>query len=127
MLNIKKLLTKMLNALPRYKRIINAQSFNTTTANVWQYTGKSFTIPTNHVYIARLYTQYANGKPIGLGFHTASSFAGANTAPIYNIENSLGVSGLTTILEPGTYYVWSKRGGTGNNTYTVTAFDCNIS
>lgn len=109
-----------------YITLVNAQSYSTTTANTWQYTGHSFTVPSGHVYVVRLYTQYSAGKPIGLGIHSAASMSGAITAPLYNTENANGVQGYTMLLPAGTYYIWSKRAGTGSNTYTATALDLSI-
>lgn len=112
---------------PKYLSGIVNSTYSTTTANAWSYTGLSFTVPTGHVYVARINTSYTNGKPIGIGVHTSTSLTTAITAPIHNIENSLGIQNVTCLLTASTYYVWSKRAGTGSNTYRVDALDFDIS
>lgn len=112
--------------VPSYLGNIVSDTYTTAAANTWEYTGKSFQVPANHVYLVRITAGWSSGRPTGIGVHTATSL-GSYTAPSYNYESSAIGSNLTMLLGAGTYYVWAKRAGTGSNNYTVTAFDFDIS
>lgn len=95
-------------------------SFKGTAANTWQYNGVSFTIPSGHLYLVRPTLSWSTGKPIGVGFDSASS-VGASGFPAYNFENANGFYVPPVfMLYTGTYYMFEKRASTpttANTTY----------
>ena len=84
-------------------------SFKATAANTWQYTGLSFTIPSGHQYLTRVWEDWNSGKPIGVGFETSTAI-GTKGFPTYNFENANGFYTPPVFLLPaGTFYLFEKR------------------
>lgn len=103
MLNVKKLLTKIMGTF-RYKEISGSPfSYTTGTANTWTKHG-NFTIPKDGLY--RLVAAYNNSAVVGIGF-SATSASSVVAATI--TENTYG-AGVETAwwMKAGTYAFWSK-------------------
>ena len=105
---------------PTFKQYINTTS-KATTANAWEYTGKSITIPSGKRAIVQGYLQWASGKPIGFGLDGSST---AST-PYRCYESGLTVYSCSFILGSGTYYIYEKRSTvpSSNNTLIVEGFE----
>lgn len=98
-------------------------TYKATTANTWEYTGKSFTVPSGHMYLVKLQLGWASGKPIGVGVHTSTNVSGF---PSWHFADSEGVYNAPVfLLYAGTYYLFEKRATVPSltNTYWINAID----
>ena len=109
MLNIKKTLTQLIKHVPTYNSV-TAWNYMATSTN-WEYTGKSFTVPTNHVWLVNVRGAFSSGRPIGMGVHNANTVTASG--PVWCIsspDTSTSVNWTPTfLLQAGTYYVFCKR------------------
>ncbi len=109
-----------------YVTPISGSTYSSTTANAWQVTGLSFTVPEGHVYIVQVTGSYTNGKPYGIGLHSSNSLS--QSAPLMSVEETVAkylIRG-TFIVTAGTWYICTLRAGTGSNTYGVSGLDFTI-
>ena len=74
----------------------------------WSYSGKSFTL--TRTSAIRIYQNYNQTSPNGCMIATSST---TTTNTIYYQTESGAF--LNAICPPGTYYIWLRGGGTGNN------------
>lgn len=115
-------------AFPQY--INQSYTSDKSTANTWTYTGISFTVPTNHLWIVRISESYTWGKPKGIGLHTSSSLSSWATAPYMASYIETGVETLSCVLVPNTYHIYTYRDSTiasGNtNNYSIFGLDFQI-
>lgn len=128
MLDVKKLLTKMLNRMATYKTLFTNHQFKATTTS-WEYIGKTITVPTGHIYLVLLMVGWASGRPIGIGLNAASTIGAPGFPERGYIENTNGVYWSPTFfLTAGTYYVFCKRATvpTANNPHHAYAIDIPI-
>lgn len=112
-------------SLPVWTEWLDEGSYTTTTANAWEYTGFSITIPSGHAAILTANTTYNNGRPYGIGFNTSSTVSSTFGAPAMNIQSpssSQAVVRATFLVQSGTYYLFNKRAATGSNRYTIKGF-----
>lgn len=129
-MSIKALLERVLKRIPRWITLESGTAYATTTANTWEYTGISVTVPTNHVYQLQVQMTYNSSRPIGIGFHGSTSIATAYSAPLYNSHSeSTSIACCMTgfILQAGTWYLFTKTAGTGSNNLYVRGLDIYIS
>ena len=79
----------------------------------WTYSGKSFTL--TKPAIVRVYQNWNQQRPggCGLGFNSTAFSSGSDM--FARAEENL----LTVVCYPGTYYLWFKAGGSGNNNISV--------
>lgn len=114
--------TSDLSALIQSKVFLANYTFKNTTANAWQYTGKSFTIPDGYAAICYVLSNYASGACKGLGLSVASTLPAAGAPELHQDTNSTHLNRTCAFYVPaGTYYVFSKRAAvsSSNNTYNV--------
>ena len=100
-------------------------SFTTTITNAWENTGLTITVPNNHCFIGNLQQGYNAGRPLGIAVHDSSSL-GIAGIPLKSAYDSNGLYSGFFMLTPGTWYVFSKRAGTGTNNYSFRYFDLNL-
>lgn len=128
MLNMKKLLTKILNRFPVYSNLISS-SYKNTTANAWEYTNLKFNVPAGHVYLVRCTQGWSSGRPMGIGLNPSASLTGG--APQYCMIDRSGsaayICNSPTWICPGsaTYYLYTYRDGASStaNAYYVNVID----
>lgn len=104
--------------------VVSLGSYQQSTANAWENTGLTITVPTDHMYIGVLECTWASGRPLGLGVNTSSSLLG--DVPNQAHENGgEGTLAFTVALYPGTWYVFTKRSsvGTSANSYYFRRID----
>ena len=126
MLNIKKLLTKILKRLPTYTIPINGATYTGTTSNAWEYVGKSITVASGHVAIVTCVQNYSSGRPMGIGLGTNAS---ANP-PLYFAQHATeSVYRATFMLTAGTWYLYTKRATVPSaaNSYHIYKLDFDVS
>lgn len=101
-------------------------SYQNTSANAWENTGISITVPQYHKYLVSVDTYWTNGKPIGLGLDSNASLS--SLPPRYCIDRTEAVQSTPTfMLPPGKHYVYSKRStAPAENAYTINAIDLGI-
>ena len=127
-MSIKQLLTQILKRIPQYSNPVSGTAYTTATANAWENTGISVTVPSGHLYLVHVRAVYQNSRPIGIGFHAASTF-GAYNAPQYNVQSPIAnetIEKAGFILTSGTHYLFTKRTETGSNTHYLYILDFNI-
>ena len=109
-----------------YVTPISEATYSNTTSNAWEVTNLSFTVPTGHVYIIQITCTYTNGKPYGIGLHSATSLS--QNAPVMSIEETVGkyITRGTFFVPAGTWYICTLRAGAGSNTYNVYGLDFTI-
>lgn len=105
---------------------ISGATYSSTTANAWEVTNLSFTVPEGHIYIVEVLGSYTNGKPYGIGLHNASTLG--QSAPVTSAEETVAkyVTRGTFFVRSGTWYICTLRAGTGSNTYSVYGLDFTI-
>lgn len=129
MLDIKKLLTKMLTWMSGTKRVTWSTIFENhafkATSTSWQYIGKSFTIPNGEAWLVFMTCGFNSGRPIGGGFNSSTTLQTALGIPDRGyFEDSNGVTRTPMLyLSTGTYYCFCKRASTpaNNNNHSVYA------
>lgn len=89
-------------------------AFKATAANTWQYTGKSFTVPSGYLYLANIYLGFSSGNPTGMGIHTASS-----GTPRWRQEATGIQQSPTWTLGAGTYYIFERRASVPSTANTL--------
>lgn len=109
-----------------YVTPINGSTYSHSTANAWQVTNLSFTVPEGHIYIVEVFCSYTNGKPYGIGLHNSSTLS--QSAPLMSTEETVAkyVTRGTFFVRPGTWYICTLRASTGSNTYSVYGLDFTI-
>lgn len=109
---------------------VSSHSFKGTVANAWEYIGASFTVPAGHIYVVQLQTNFASGKPLGIGLNSSTSISSAYGFPdLTCCESANGCNRGTAVLSGGTngmtYYVFCKRAAVPStaNIHTVAGLD----
>lgn len=130
MISMKKMLTKILvnlktlNGRVTRKWLYTEYSFKGTKANEWEYIGKSITVPSGHVYFVRFQTNYASGRPLGVGVHSNSTGSGTGFYPYQGVAECSDGMNISPVfmLTPSTYYVYYKRATIPNTANTHHAY-----
>ena len=79
------------------------------------YTGLSFTLGTPA--IIQVTQTYEDASPVDLALSVLS------TRNTMLVRGTLDGRSLTALCPPGTYYIWAKAGGNGNNEFSVLCFN----
>lgn len=110
-------LTAALNALNGKSSFISkVKDVNIQVVNEYVYTGLSFTVPKNTLFIFTAKANYNNSEPLGISILDSDS----NYSQSAIIENSEKYPAILTYIcdkasEDITYYIWAKYKFTGTN------------
>jgi len=129
MLNMKKLMTKLLVAKAKipmvtWKSALVSNNYK-VSSTAWSYCNLSFTVPVGHIYLASGYAGWSSGKPVGVGIHTASTL-GNEGYPRYSVYDANGMMQTPYYVLPnGTYYLFEKRATvpSANNYHAIFVLD----
>ena len=128
-LKLKQTLAKITAALKGVRPIYGVtridNSYKATTTS-WQYTGTSFKVPANHVYLVCLRCGWNTGRPVGIGLNTSTTLT---EEPEYAYENAnTAWASPVFMLTPATYYLFAKRGSipTTANSHWIYYLDINM-
>lgn len=103
----------------------STESFTYTSPNAnWNYTNKSILVesPT----LVELRGGWSSARVIGLSISRSPSQMSYNVVHICQLNQDVDVSlreiniRMLCLLQPGTYYVWSKTNDAGRESYTIT-------
>lgn len=98
-------------------------TYHFTQSQTYEYTGVSFTIPSNKIGMVAIETLYAQTKPLGTIISNSNDTLGNHV--LFEYKNDASYPTNVTpfyLLSSGTYYVWSKRNSTvtsGNDPINV--------
>lgn len=100
--------------------------YKNTSANTWENTGNTFTVPNGHLYLISLSTGWSSGQPTGLGVNKGTSLTG-NT-PDVAYESTTALRTPMIVCNSGTWNIFSKRAsaGTGTNNYYIEYLDITL-
>jgi len=95
-------------------------NYNHQTANAWEYTGDSFTVPSEETWLISFYCGWTNSACTGLWIASVNADIAANNI-VARFELPSDATRKCILRTPafmlpsGTYYIWENRVGTGNN------------
>ena len=94
---------------------------SSATAATFSYTGVSFTITKKSIVRADLYYTYSTPQEIAIcGSASGNQSIYAHAVAVSGITNVQ--IGCTTLLAPGTYYIWARSGAAANNNIGITGY-----
>lgn len=111
-----------LASLIQTKVFLANYTYSNTAANTWQYTGRSFTVPSGYAAICYVLSNYASGACKGLGLSVSNTLPSAGAPEMLQDTSSTHLNRTCAFyLAAGTYYVFSKRASASAspNTYNV--------
>lgn len=90
------------------------KNFSNTKVGEWERTSISFTVPAGWRYIGFAQQGWNMGGPAGIGIDKATM--GSN-GPLFSNEGATPTYTVMALLDAATWYIYTKRNGTGSNGY----------